>query len=65
MNDTIWIWFGVISALLIGWMFYMMTFRTEDWLRLVKDEQERRARRQERTDKVLKGAFTVAKWWLK
>jgi hypothetical protein len=43
-------------------MFYMMTFRTDDWLRLVKDEQERKAKRQERTDKVLKG---LAGWLLK
>jgi len=43
-------------------MFYMMTFRTDDWLRLVKDEQERKAKRQERTDKVLKGlAYWLSK----
>jgi hypothetical protein len=46
---------GVLSHL------YMMTFRRDEWLRLVKDEQERR---QERTKKVLKDAFHVAKWWL-
>jgi hypothetical protein len=61
----IWLVAGTLIVLALGWMFYLMTFRTEVWLQLVKDEQERKAKRQERTDKVLKGAFTVAKWWLK
>ena len=61
----IWWVAGSLIVLMLGWMFYMMTFRTDDWLRLVKDEQERKARRQDRRDKALKGAFTVARWWLK
>ncbi len=62
-NAAVVIW--CVMGIAVLWMFYMMTFRTDDWLRLVKDEQERKAKRQERTDKVLKGAFTVARWWLK
>jgi hypothetical protein len=53
----------IIGAILL-WMFYMMTFRTDDWLRLVKDEQERKAKRQQRTDDLLKRTFNAAKWWL-
>ena len=60
MGRYLWGIFG-ISVL---WVFYMMTFRTDDWLRLLKDEQERKAKRQERMGKVAKGAFDVAKWWL-
>ena len=50
-------WFVILCVVCFGWMFYMMTFRTDDWLRLVKDEQERKAKRQERTNKALKGAL--------
>jgi len=48
MNEMIWIGFGVMTVALIAWMLFMMTCRTDDWLRLVKDEEERKARRHER-----------------
>lgn len=48
MNAMIWILAGIACSILIGWMLYMMTFRTDDWLRLVKDEQERKAKSAER-----------------
>jgi hypothetical protein len=54
----------VLGAMFL-WMFYMMTFRTDDWLRLVKDEQERKAKRQARMDSLLKRAASAAQWWLK
>ena len=57
-------WFVILCVVCFGWMFYMMTFRTDDWIRLHKEEQERKAKRQERMGKVCKGAFDVAKWWL-
>ena len=57
------IFWGILGISVL-WMFYMMTFRTDDWLRLLKDEQERKAKRQEQTKKVVKGAFDMAKWWL-
>ena len=60
-GSVVFLWILGISVL---WMFYMITFRTDDWLRLLKDEQERKANRQERMGKVAKGAFDVAKWWL-
>ncbi len=58
--------FAVISAVLIGWMLYMMTRRPGDWLRLVeadkqwrKAEEERKAKRDERHGKALKGGLAV------
>ncbi len=62
-NGAVVIW--CIMGIAVLWMFYMMTFRTDDWLRLLKDREERKAKRQERTDKVLKDAVHVAEWWLK
>jgi hypothetical protein len=53
--------FGIITVLLLLWMFYMMTFRTEDWLRLVKNEQERKAEAHKRRGQMLKGGFFVVR----
>jgi hypothetical protein len=50
--------FTLIVVAVVLWMLYMITFRTDDWLRLVKADQERK-------DKLAKGAFDAAKWWLK
>lgn len=42
-------WFFICFFVLpIGWALYMMTCRTDDWLRLVKEDQERKAKRNER-----------------
>ena len=57
--------FVILCVVCFGWMFYMMTFRTDDWLRLVKDEEERKAKRHERAKEGLKGAFSVFRWWMK
>lgn len=65
MNMIIWTLAGIVCLLLIGWMLYMMTFRTDDWLRLVKDEQERKAKRDERIGKAIKGGAVLAKWLMK
>ena len=46
----------------IGWWLYMMTFRTDDYMRLLKADEERKAKRDERAAKVIKG---LAGWWLK
>jgi Tfp pilus assembly protein PilO len=62
MEITMSILFVILCVVCFGWMFYMMTFRTDDWLRLLKEEEERKAKRQERAGKVLKGAFTLASW---
>ena len=55
----------VIIVIAVLWMLYMMTFRTDDFLRLVKEDQERKAKRRERNDKLFGDAFNVAKWWMK
>ena len=41
-NAAVLMWggFGIITVMLLLWMFYMMTFRTDDWLRLVKADEE-------------------------
>ena len=59
------IFFWALFGIPVLWALYMMTFRTDDWLRLLKDREERKAKQQERTDKVVKSAFEAAKWWLK
>ncbi len=53
-----------IFGIPVLWALYMMTFRTDDWLQLRKEEQERKAKRQERMGKFARGPST-AKWWLK
>jgi hypothetical protein len=62
----------VIGLLLLGWVFYMMTCRTEDWLKLVKDEEERKMRREElkgkrdaRIGAAAKGVAVIAKLFMK
>jgi hypothetical protein len=58
-------WFWLFFGVPLAWVLFMMTFRTSDFIRLVKEDQERKARAQERRKEALKGAFIVAKWWLK
>jgi hypothetical protein len=58
---VMWVVIGIVCL----WVFYMMTFRTEDWLRLRKEEEERKAKRHERAGNAFKGALFVARWWLK
>ena len=62
-NAAVALWVGI--GIVCLWMFYMMTFRTDDWLRLLKDREERKAKQRERTNKALKGAFSLARWWMK
>jgi hypothetical protein len=57
--------FWLVVGVPVAWMLYMMTFRTSDFIRLVKEDQERKAKAQERRKEALKGAFVLAKWWLK
>jgi hypothetical protein len=69
---AIWIGFGFFCLLLFAWMVYMMTFRTDDWLRMVKNEQERKAQaeklkqqRDQRIGTAVKGALSLAEKFLK
>lgn len=52
----------ILFVVVVAWWLYMMAFRTDDYLRLVKDEQERKAKRNERALGLAKG---LASWWLK
>ncbi len=61
-----WVGFFAFCALILGWMFYMMTCRTDDWLRLVeadkqwrKAEEERKAKQAERHGKIVRGTLGV------
>ena len=62
---VVWWSLGILAMLLL-WAFFMMTFRTEQWLRLVKAEEERKAKRRQRRGQILKGGFFVFKilWML-
>jgi len=53
--------FVFIGAVVVWWL-YMMTFRTDDYMRLLKADEERKAKRDERATKVIKG---LAYWFLK
>jgi hypothetical protein len=54
--------FVILCVVCIGWWLFMMTFRTDDWLRLLKEEEERKAKRHKRAGDTLKGALSVARW---
>jgi len=54
--------FVILCVVCFGWMIFMMTFRTDDWLRLLKEEEERKAKRHERAGNILKGAVSLASW---
>jgi hypothetical protein len=62
-NAAVAVW--ILMGIAVLWWLFMMTFRTDDWLRLVKDEEERKAKRHERAKEDLKGAFSVFRWWMK
>jgi hypothetical protein len=51
--------FNLVIVGLMAWVMYMMTFRTRDWLDLMKSNQER-------NDRIAKGLGQAAKggMWL-
>jgi hypothetical protein len=57
-----WDLFMVLLVVSIAWWLYMMTFRTNEYLKLLKADQERKAKRNERALGLAKG---LAMWWLK
>jgi hypothetical protein len=57
---VMWWGFGMLTVMLL-WMFYMMTFRTDQWLRMVKAEEERKEKRRQQRGRILKGGFFVFK----
>lgn len=66
-NDLIMlVGFGT-CILLIGWVLYMMTFRTEDFLRLWRMQEEQKKASHERMGKLAGGAakavlFGIKRW---
>lgn len=55
-----WFLFGVVA-----WMLYMMTCRTDDWLRLIKSDQERNDRIAKGLGQAAKGGLWIASRFLK
>ena len=54
--------------LLVGsifWMFYMMTFRTSDFIELAKLDEERRKRIAAQREKHLERGIKFVSWWFK
>jgi len=47
------------------WMLYMMTCRTGDWIALTKADEERRRKKSERLGRAAKGAFGIARFFMK
>jgi hypothetical protein len=60
MNELIWTACFGFCGLLILWYLWMATCRTDDFIRLVKTDQEWRRAQQERTAKAAGGAFKAA-----
>ena len=60
MEVFLMILFGVI-----GWMIYMMTCRTDDFIRLVKADDERRKNSGARLGKAVRGGVGIAKFFMK
>jgi hypothetical protein len=57
---------GIVFVLaIVVWMIYMMTCRTDDWLRLMKADEERKQKQAERIGKATNGAFGIARWFMK
>lgn len=61
MQETVYLIIGLMMAILIGWTLYMVTFRTDDFLRLAKFEEERRRAQSERVGKAIKGGVWLFK----
>jgi hypothetical protein len=50
-------------SLCFAWFFYMITFRTKDFMELTRLEEERKKARDERAGKAFNGIFSFIKWW--
>jgi hypothetical protein len=58
---------GFITLLVgsIVWMFYMMTFRTSDFIALAKADEERRRRIAAQRARHLDQGLRFVSWWFK
>jgi hypothetical protein len=57
--------FNLAIFAVIVWMLYMMTFRTDDWLRLTKDGKERNERIMKGLGHAAKGSFWLFRLFMK
>ena len=63
MDGTqIFIWM-VVAA--IAWVIYMATFRTEDFLKLMEKDRERKREQWKQVGSAAKTGFTIARWFMK
>ena len=56
-----WDLFVILCVVSIGWWLYMMTFRTDDYMRLLKADEERKEKRNERAMGLAKGIARLLK----
>ena len=69
-GQELYCWFAMIVLIGCGiWMIYMMTCRTDDWIKLRKQHEEAKEKRQERMKQAAgvaaKGAILLAKLFKK
>jgi hypothetical protein len=55
---------GLVFVALLVWLFYMMTFRTDDFLRLWEANQKAKRETFHTIGKVAKPTFGLLSWWL-
>jgi hypothetical protein len=58
------IFYGGVT-LCLGWFFYMITFRTRDFIDLVKAEEERKKARDARMGNAINAALKIGGWFKK
>jgi hypothetical protein len=56
---------GLLCVAVIGWMLFMATFRTGDFINLMKADEERRKNSGARLGKAVKGAVGIARMFTK
>ena len=56
-------WFVWLLLGILAWMLFMMTFRTRDFLDLMKADEERKRRIAERQDRHLGLGLRFIRWW--
>ena len=62
--DNEWIVWAVLGGILL-WMLFMMTFRTRDFIDLMKADEERKRRIAERQDRHLGMGLKFLSWMLR
>ena len=55
-------WLALLIAMV--WMIYMATFRTNEFIRLMDKDRERKREAAQMLGKAAKGGFSMARWFL-